>query len=348
MAKLLTVNDKTPQQLVLDMMVNGERRESLSEFTAATRLNPSALIERSLMNNLDTDVMSNIMQTCVGIYVSQYIQAFELSKDKGGVRAIDFLTPLSDDPYKSVRVAVPFGESIDDTSLAFPNFSGEAKVDHDPDISKPSNLAVGKQFMVSLDLDGDKKSIDIPINVTMSPRDARLEFMIDVVKHLNDDRDILSRWHKVWSGEINFFSDFLLNLDIIGKERRLLLTDDENGFYRESESKRAGGLFASFFSGQESINVASNFLVLSETGAARLAGAFGGSMDRYNDRRDIFRESGSMCMVIVNPMEERLKVYIRGFKRAKIYTFNDIKNFSSKSDALDVNALMKAYNMGGM
>lgn len=347
MSKLITIDDKTPQQLVFDMLVTGERPESLSEYTQATRLNPSALIERSLMQNLDTDVMSNIMQTCVGLYVSQYIQAFELSKDKGGVRAIDFITPLSDNPHRSVQIGMPFGETLDDQGLTFPNFTAEAKVDYDTEISKPSNLAVGKQFVVSVNLDKDT-SVDVPINVTMSPRDARLDFMIDVVKHLNDDRDIIARWHKAWAGEIGFVKDFLLNMDILKKERRLTIADEEDGFYREAQSKRAGGIFASFFTGKQSINVASNFLVLSETGAAKLAGAFGGKMEAYNDRRDIFRESGSMCMIIVNPIDERLRVYLRGHRRGKVYTFNDIKNFSSKSDALDVNALMKAYNMGGM
>lgn len=344
MLNLVTVNNKTPGQIAFEIALDGERTESLSEFTAPTRLNPSVLIERSLMR-LDHGIMSNIMQTCTGIYVSQYVQAIELSKNKGGVETIELLNQFSDDPRISTKVALNLGgEHWEEDDLRLPCFSGEKRAEVDNDISKPANLAVGR--LIHIPVGSGKDETTIPVNVTMSPREADLEFMIDIISNLSESRDLLSRWHRVWAGEIEFFKDFIFTEDIIKRERKLLLRDGEDGFYRASESRRSDGLVSSLFSGKRSLNVASNFLMLSTTGAARLAAAGGGDISKYNSRKVVFRETGSMCMVVVNPIDERMQVYIRGFRKPATYTFEDIKSYSSNSGAMDINALMKAYNMG--
>ena len=343
----VTLNNKPLSEFVFDLALDGERAESLSEFTGAARLNPSAMIERSLMTGLQPTVLSNMMHTCLGIYISNYMQAFELSKGSGGVRVVDFLQPLSDDPANNFIVKLPFGgESWENTGMEFPEFiAGEAKGDFDMDISKPSNLAVGKEFKVSLDL-GGKTASDINVNATMSPVEAKLDFMIDIMTNLNENRDLISRWHRVWAGEINFFSDFLFNRDIIKRERKLLIRDGEDGMYRESEMRRASGLVSAFSTGKRHLNIASNFVVLSTTGAARLSAAAGGDISSYRSRKDIFRETGSMCLLVVNTIDERFTVYVRGVRRPKLYTFDDIKNFSSNSDALNINALIESFNRG--
>lgn len=344
MLNLVTVNNKTPGQLAFEIALDGERSESLSEYTAVTRLNPSALIERSLMR-LDHSIMSNIMHTAAGIYISQYVQAIELSKNKGGVETVELLNKFSDDPRVTAKVALNLsGENWGEDDLQLPCFSGERRAEIDSDISKPANLAVGR--LIHIPVGEGKDETTIPVNVTMSPREANLDLMIDIITNLSESRDLMSRWHRVWAGEIEFFKDFLFTEDIIKRERKLLLRDDEDGLYRASESRRTKGLISSIFSKERSLNVASNFLILSTTGAARLAAAGGGDISRYNSRKDIFRETGSMCLIVVNPIDERMQVYIRGFRKAANYTFEDIKSHSTNSNAMDINALMKAYNMG--
>lgn len=341
----ITLNGKSPQQLVFDIALDGERRESLAEVNSVAKLNPSITVERSLMRNLQPTVLQNMMHTALAMYISEYMQAFEITSETGGIRIIDVLAPLSDKPDKTFTIGIS-GEGWDEETLEFPQFGikGESRKP-DNDISRPSNLAVGKDFKVSLDI-SDKITKEITINATMAPAEANLEFLIDVMVNLNKNRDIISRWHDAWAGQISWFSDFLLNRDILKAERKLMIRDGEDGLYRESEMRRAAGLATAFLSKHEQLNVASNFVVLSTTGAARLASAAGGEITSYSARKSILRESGCMCMFIVDAIEERFTVYMRGIRRGKIYTFEDIKNFSKDADGIDINDLMASLSKG--
>lgn len=348
----LTLNDKTPLEIgaEITLNLNGERPESLSEYTSVTRLNPSVLIERSLLT-IDQGMMSAVMQTLNSIYTAHYMQALSLSMDIGGINAVEILQPFSTDPMSNPRFNVSMsGESFDkqwtDESLKLPDFSGESlgKIEIDAQITKPSNLAVGK--LIHVPVKGPGGSTTIPVNVTLSPREADIDFIVDLMTNLSRDRDLQARWHQVWAGEIRFFQDFIFNLDILEAERKLAVRD-EDGFYRESEARRAAGLVSTALTRKRQLNVASNMLCISTTGSARLDLAIRGKLSDYRARKHLFRETGSIIICVVDPMRERIKIYTRGVKETAFYTFDDIKQNATNPNGIDINAVMKAYNMAG-
>lgn len=348
----LTLNDKTPLEIgtEITLNLNGERPESLSEYTSVTRLNPSVLIERSLLT-IDQSMLAAVMQTLNSIYTAHYMQALALSMDIGGINAVEILQPFSTDPMSNPRLKLSIGgesyaESWGSDSLRLPDFSGESagKIELDTAITKPSNLAVGK--LIHVPVSGPAGTTTIPVNVTMSPREADIDFIVDLMTNLSKDRDLQARWHQVWAGEIRFFQDFIFNLDVLEAERKLAIRD-EDGFYRESEMRRAAGLISTALTRKKQLNVASNLLCISTSGASRLDLAIRGKLSDYRARKHLFRETGSIIICVIDPMRERVKIYTRGVNEAAFYTFDDIQQNSSNPNGIDINAVMKAYNMAG-
>lgn len=343
------VNDKSFLQLAIEL---GDNPESLSEFTQTANVRPFTLIENDILN-MDEDVRNDILQAHLTLYSSWYFMASVHKLNVGGVAVRELLNPLSTNP--SIRNSISISaESTKNPELGMTldNFGLSTENSRVPEqqLMRNSNLMVGKLIDVPLSIptnEGDRQ-VTVPVSVTLSPRTADIDFMVDLFKFINKDKSWAARYHQYRSGEIKSLLDYITAGDIIREERRLML-NDKDGTYAENKARRAKGVLSTALSGQKAINVASTMTIITKRSATRLEAVLdGGKLSNYRTRQKFFEETGSMILTIVNPDRRVLTVYTRGYEEEARWSFRDIKNMGTSpgAGAFDMSSTMAALMRG--
>lgn len=348
---MIKVNEKSFLDLALEMHDNPE---SLSEFTQTANVRPMALIEEDLLR-MDDDVRNDILQAHLNMYSGWYLMASIHQIKVDGVRVRELLNPLSTNPSirNSIRISTEsrtdknVGAGLTMDNLGFEETKGS-------DFNKYNALAVGKTLDVPLTLGGGpnekgKSDVTVPVNVTLMPRTADIDFMVELFKHINKDQGWVERYHQYQAGEIKSLTDYIFALDIIREERKLALKD-KDGIYAAGKARRAKGIFTSLLSGKRSINVASNIIIMTKRSSSRLEAVLdGGKLSSYKTRQRFFEETMSTILTVVNPERKVLTVYTRGMENEARWSFSDIKNMGSSPNAgFDMAQVMSSISRGSL
>jgi len=206
-----------------------------------------------------------------------------------------------------------------------------------------SNLAVGKLLEVHL-VQGNQ-SVTIPVHATLVPKSIEPEDFIDIAKANSVDKSASGRWHQWRAGEIRFIKDYLLTQDLIEADKKALLAD-KTGTLLSTRSKRTKGVFAALLSGYASPNAVSTMIIISKQTASDLELAIKGSLKNAHVRQQYFESNSTMMLVVVDVRMERFTIYQRGIADYKEHTLEDIKGNNSKTNGTDLEAILKAYQLG--
>ena len=308
---------------------------SLPEFTSATRLMPTMLVDQQI-TLLDEADQRNIIQTMVSIFAAHYLQAVALSVNIGGVNTISLLDQFSTD--RKIKLAVP---SMSMESADLPGFALEADKD---DLQSHTNLAIGRLLHVKVGV-GDKQTT-IPVTLTAAPRVVPSKALPSLLAMTSADRDFKSRFIAWQAGEIKSFTDFAFGLDLIEKDKKALL-NDEADIYKKGRRRETRGVVSTVLSGGKgSYNTASTMAVISKATAEELELALKGRLSSAKVREKYFKDTYSMMLVVVDARMERLTIYQRGIEDFGRYTFSDIEDHGKKSGSVDVGNILKAYKLG--
>lgn len=335
----IKINGNTPLDLALTL---GSNPQSLSEKSLATTLRPSAILDNSFLF-LDPNIQTALCQTALSIYSLFYLKVVAAQLGiKDGVTVEQLLGPLSTQPtlHPSISVAL---EAIGSTDIPLADFDLEASEKAD-DISKPSNLAVGKILSVPIDLEGKAKPI--PVTVQLMPNVVDAKFLRDLIVYGGKDKSVVARTHQWLSGEIDA-ADYFFMLDLLREEKRLLIKDSDNGgLFEMAKMRRATGGVATAISGKEHPNVASSIIMITETTAREIERGLRGRLSNPKTRHAIFVELAATLLFVIDPVKERFRLYTRGFEDVGYYRFADIKDANTNTNSMDMDVVMTALRHG--
>lgn len=349
-------NELTLLDVVQTVRAASDSRRSLAENARTARMRPVCLMSNSLAR-IDTNVVHSINQVHLSMYCAMWLSVLGIQR----AGAEEILDPLSDrrgfDSFvdaaidEGIRAAMesatseepaPFevSEFLKTTGSFGEQISMEARID--TDIEKPSSLAVGKVIRANLGKDLE----DIMINVVLNPRTIDPQNLARVVEaFIGKDQSIIGRWHRWRAGEIKGFWEYALALDMIEEDRQLRL-DDPDGFYNAARNARGRGTLTSLLSGKRSLNVMSNFLMMTKADAAALQGPMRGDVSNFRKREEMFNLTGTMILSVVDPNREVVTMYTKGQREEGIYSYEDLSSAQKDPNAANIEAIMKAYKEG--
>jgi len=247
---------------------------TLADYTRSARLEPIAMVDRSLLSSISEEQMIALEQTMVSVFSGYYLVAIGMTLKIGDVVPIQLLDQFSTNRsilqaagnsvywgFENLRddlYSIPSSKQISElylnkNALGFGNEAsgddgnhgvngGEVKQSVDLDktihnITDESNLVVGKILNIPISY-GDK-STTIQTTVTLRPKAMDPGDISTILRHNSRDISFMARWHQMRSGEIKFFKDWLLNQDLMDEYRRSLHGDKSNALLdlRSSRTK---------------------------------------------------------------------------------------------------------------
>lgn len=204
-----------------------------------------------------------------------------------------------------------------------------------------SSLAVGKLLEVRMVIDGQQ--LTVPTMVTLFPNTSDSESFAHILSLHEQAQSVRERWHDWRSGNISFWSDFVMMRDIIKKHRRVLVKD-KSGYYaavsRQSRNHRVASILDT-----PSLAEASNILVFTTTCARRAEAVIGGKLSDFGVREAVFEKTQAMIMFVVDRDREMVKIYHSGIEMANELSVRELK-VANKNTGPDVAEILKAYQLG--
>ncbi|UKZ10892.1 capsid protein [Vibrio phage C-ZP2022] len=340
-------------------------RESIAEAADMASLTPLILTGNDLVNSLDTETIHNIYQFKLSMYTALWLKAASLILPADGVippgtSVEEILAPISDrrprttttgalERVKEFITDITL-EGYDDVNLVGGDYGDllsqfDAENYKEAEISKPSNLAVGKLVYVPIRV--GKTEIQQPITVRVKPNVVDVNFLNKLLyAFIGQDQSIMGRWNRFLAGEIEGSATYLLGLDILREDGKLRL-EDKDGLYGLMRDNRRRGTVASIANNKKmNFNVASNMVVMSAASLRSMETAMRGSFSNPRIRDQFFDRTGTMVMSVVDPTMDIIKVYTVGQKDYGTYDLSDLKPKGSGGGSNDIEGMMKSFELG--
>lgn len=354
-----------------------DSRESLSEFSAGTRLSPPCMME-SLIERMSPQDSHSIKQALLNIYIGHYLTVVNRIVKVGNVSVSQILDPLSN-PADANAFDL-YGDTVADAAGAaaaagigglmegndkfvLPGFADASNMDlmgdfkhlNTPDFSMESkgslgeavNLAVGKEIKVPL-LAPNGKEVTVPVVCTLIPSVLNTENMVKTVEaFLSNNNSYISRYHAMRAGAFKSWLDYALGIDIAQQDLNIRI-NDTNGLYVVAQANRKRGLISTILSGKKKMNVASAMIVVTDTTGREIENALRKPLNNARARHEFFKLTGSMILCIVNQRRELVRIYQRGIADYGDYTMEEIRPLanSNPTSGFDINSVMRAYRAG--
>lgn len=326
---------------------------SLAEFVKPATIDSRVFIEDSLVNE---DVTKNIVRSMHSLYVSWICTAMELTQNVTKTKTVgDMLRTVSTENLEDP--SDPFVESV---SISLENLGKpNKKVNYIPPTKKNialedkqsfDSLPAGRVVAITLtNPDVPGKTITINVNVQLSPYAVPPE-VVNLFVSMNITPSLKQRYLQWKSGEINFWSDLILQSDL-SRERRKLIKSDKGGqlvTILEEQSAAIRKYGANAFGGKEKRRNIANCIMIFEKStfdnACREANL---NFNNNADRDRFFRMSFAMIIAVVDTMYSKVDLYINGIDKTKEYTFKDFEKLSGGSGN-DIVQFMQAMQQGNM
>lgn len=328
---------------LIKAILNGETGKSLTTATKKTLVSSVVYVDTTLV---EEDITVPTLLTLNKLFISYVLTALSIYNLVDGYKEIEetigrvateVLRAYSKETSSTqdvLEVALEALEKGDKQNNNGDKTGGAIRVVD----AVNKDLAIGKLiiFTFKLDRGGKQVLIPIPILVQLLPTNIS-PVVIDAIFSLNFLESTAKRLIKVKTGEIRFFRDFILGLDLAKKHADALKADTDNTlskFYSNKMRKRwkyiKGILTGKFHNNSAS----SMFIVDKEVFDEALKNA-SINFDSYVDRQKFFNVSYAMIVVVVDRMSEIVDIYYNGIKDSTEASFRAIKS-SNKDSIVDI------------
>ncbi len=217
-------------------------------------------------------------------------------------------------------------------------------------IETPKEVNIPSGRIIELQFGSDKKpGINLNVNLFLQlmpifvPRDV-----IGAFVNMNFEPSMRKRYLQYKTGEISFFKDFLLAMDI-QKDRRNSMKSDKSGVLSDMLKKQKNSLFDSMMKYmsiyKNKQNIANTIMVVNATDFNAVCSKYNLNFTKYRDRQDFFNKSFTMMLVSIDENYNRVHIYFHGLEQYGTYTFNQIAS-NAKTEKYDLTDIMKAYSQG--
>lgn len=249
----------------------------------------------------------------------------------------------NDTPEKRLERALQDAEVKKFVEDQFKNdVSSVATKDISKMVTDVANLAVGK--VIEVTITENEHTARIPVTIRMRVTSMPAPVLVETLAVGGVDVSAGARW-KAWrAGELGFWSDIVLAQDRIDAHRNAI-RKDTSGYYNAVYNRANKNLSAEILGAGPSVGTASAIIVLTEQTKKDLERKIGGKLSDYKTRQNIFINTFSMLMCVVDPEWETVTIYHRGIEMPTELSAKYLQN-SSKGTGPDVAEIMKAYQLG--
>lgn len=329
-------------------MGSGDDVQSLTRLAKKTGVNSMVYIEDTLV---EEDITVPLMSVLNELYISYVLVALNIytsidehdvvSRSIGRIanESLELIEPIID-PVAAIKEGF---------AKASAEISVEAKRDGIDETVK--HLICGRlidfEFVVGSDQKGSPVTVTVPIFVQLRPVFMPSE-VADAIVTLNFPGKLLRRWKMVKAGEIRFFRDFVLGLDLSAKEDKVIRKDRSNilaKFYNDKRKKQGKRFMSAVYGGKHN-NLASSMIIFSKDTFEEALSNADLDWDDPLDRQQFFDESYSMVVVVVDQMYEVADIYYNGIPGVTNASFSAIKSTGGKNGGMDLTEVMKLIAKG--
>jgi hypothetical protein len=209
-------------------------------------------------------------------------------------------------------------------------------------VTDVANLAVGK--VIEVTITENEHTARIPVTIRMRVTSMPSPVLVETLAVGGVDVTAGSRWKAFRAGELGFWSDIVLAQDRIDAHRNAI-RKDTSGYYNAVYQRANKNLSAELLGAGPSVGNASAIIVLTEQTRQDLERKIGGRLSDYKTRQNIFINTFSMLMCVVDPEWETVTIFHRGIQMPTELNIKYITS-SAKGTGPDVAEIMKAYQLG--
>ena len=183
----------------------------------------------------------------------------------------------------------------------------------------------------------------IQLHPIFVPQDVSAQFIA-----MNFKPSFAQRWLQMTSGEISFWSDFILGNDL-RRQRYKAMRKDSTGILHDLEERRSNAvsnLWLKILGADTSRqNIANTILVYESRNFKKACSTSGINFTYYDSRQRFFEATMSMIVVVVDIMYSKIEMYYNGITTTSELTFDQCKR-NSKTESVDIMTMMKQYAQG--
>ena len=327
--------------------------KSLPQFTKMYMIENPLFIQKKVF--METDLLDDIISSVYDLYAGYILLAVKLDNIIGSGRKIrDVLSTVSTSSYLDYQ---PAEESLQYHSFdsIITNFNTMNAGDTATKGTQQSRYLSGEntrriisgrileiQIPVSSSTDEKTKSsiVSVPLYIKLNPRIIP-DTIVDEFIGANITPSFKQRWLQYRAGEISFFKDFLLQLDMTRK-RAKVLRHDESGILYDILRHRYKGLLRRLLKisglNMQSQNIATSIFIFDRYDLKRATNNAGINFKRYSDRQRFFNHNFGLFVYTVDNQYGMVDVYVDSIADKGEYTFNQLKGMGkgSKMDLVEV------------
>ena len=202
--------------------------------------------------------------------------------------------------------------------------------------------------LYDLKLRGPAGVVNVPIFIQIQPSVIPAKYAPRFID-MNVLPSLWQRWTQMTAGEIGFWKDFLAQADL-RKRNQSIIKDPEaahafSDFLKTVNRKDAYAIQdASGYAKGHSHNLANSVMILSQDAVAQAKADSGIDLHNPADRGSYFKNTYSMIIAIVDPLHQRVSVYINGIDGYLNLSYSDFKNTDGKNEGADFVAALQAIS----
>ena len=216
-----------------------------------------------------------------------------------------------------------------------------------PEPRTPVNLPSGRIIQMQFTSAGYRKPITMNLLLQLSPKFIPA-IVADQFIALNFTPSFSQRWLQMKTGEISFFRDFIMGLDL-QKKRRKALKNDKDGALKDMLEHKDNSVFNSWlklaFVTPDKQNIANTILIFEKSIFDKSCSNAGLKFTNYSSRQKFFGQTMSMMIHVVDTMFNKVYTYYNGLSAVSEFTFDQIKR-NSRMENVDLMQIMKNYAQG--
>lgn len=213
-------------------------------------------------------------------------------------------------------------------------------------------LGVGRVIEFDFNIGGaDEKgkggTLRVPVGIKLIPKAAPTDTIMTIFK-LNFKTLLSRRWRMTKAGELRFWRDFVLGLDLANMEGRAIARDRNNvlAAFLANKSKRKRKHYLKVLKGGSG-NPASSIIVVEKKTLEDASDQNHIDFDDFKQRQTFFDQSLALMLVVVDPMYEMVDVYYNGLEEYSELPYSSIKKVGGdKGSGMDLKVLMEAVARG--
>jgi hypothetical protein len=360
---------------------------SLFQYTRKSTVNSRVFIDSTLQGeDILNPLMLNIMNLYAGLIMTavnlnQYISSTRTIRDSLSVVATeDFKVKFADEIMgevfagckvpstmaSSLSSGSPYTERVPRNPRELGNAIADIWVsdrkeeevndDKDPDGRKASSSTIttkddtplpsGRIIQVELDSDNTGKfkvNILLQLHPIYVPTEVSQQFIA-----INFRPSLKQRWLQMTSGEISFFTDFLLGNDL-RRKRLNALRKDKTGVLSDMIDTKENAVSNMWLKlaqiTPDRQNIANSILIYERRNFDKACNSSSINFKSFNSRQKFFIGTMSMMVAVVDTNYNKVDMYYNGIPMPSTFTFDQLKK-NAKTESTDILAMMKNYAQG--